>query len=355
MALSYKAENDTSEAIAVRKYTHKSKNKIVYYTDNPELKPITKDDITVEHLEIMFGKTKTRYPKHHDALKHELLEKLTDDISKSRPMQVMRINDKSHFFPLPNALDETRQFWYFAGRAGSGKSTTARKLASIYMHFGIPQERIILICNKDDPEYGKIATFRSIHDFVEIDKDNDYEKKMDLYKEKKIKFKHKKQKYSPEERIELEFLIEKLKPEKSKEKGFRISKTFKEFTKDKEPSLFIFDDIEAMNDKESKKAWWLANYIGVSERKANVNVIFLSHQLTKSHITRDVLNEASHYVLFKTTQAKQLSYFSREYLKYPRHDTDRLLKSHKNLSRYGYLVINKLQNSVITEKEIYLL
>ena len=355
MALSYNKLDQTSRPIAIRKYTHTSKNKTVFFTENPEDKPVGKGDVTVEHLENMFGKTAIRYPKHHDELRDRLLDTISDDMSKKRPMNILKIGDKSEFVILPMSEKDQVRNIYIAGRAGSGKSTLAIKLTTTFTLLGIPKSRIILICNKKDPKFEEISTYRDINDFVEIDKDNNYDTLMALYIEKKIRFKHKKKQFDPDKRLALEIEIEKLKPIKQdKQKGYKITDAFKKFVEGGKPSLFVFDDIEAMDTKNRDKAFFLANYVGISERKNNVNVIFISHQMTKSHLTRDLLNEASDYILFKTTQAKQLSYFSREYLKFPREVTTRLLNTHKELSRYGFMLINKIHNYVITEKKCFL-
>lgn len=355
MALSYEKLDETSRIIALRKYTHTKKNKSVFFTENPEDKPVGKGDVTLEHLENMFGKTAVRYPKHHDELKDKLLDMISEDMSKKRPMNILKIEDKSVFIPIPVSEEDQVRNIYIAGRQGSGKSTFARKLITAFTLLGIPKQRIVLICNKADPKYDPIANHRDINDFVEVDKDNNYEAQMALYTEKKIRFKHKKKQFEPEKRLALEIEIEKLKPRRQdKSKGYKITDTFKKFVASGKPSLFIFDDIEAMDTKPQEKAFFLANYVGISERKNKVNSIFIAHQMTKSHLTRDLLNEASDYVIFKTTQAKQLGYFSREYLKFPREVTTRLLGTHKELSRYGFMMINKIHNYVITEKKVFL-
>jgi len=355
MALSYDKSPD-SNAIAMRKYyKNKERNKLVYYTENNDQKPITKDDITLEHLEFKFGKTETRYAKNHDALKEKLIELINDDLSNQRPMQTLKINDSGEFIPLVFNLNGQRWVIYVSGMAGSGKSTWSRQMIKVFSLMGIPKSRIFFICNKEDPEFAKMSTYVDIDDMVKVDGDGDYETQMAIYKEKKIKFKHRKSEFSPEEQMEMEIALDKMKPtRKAKTKGYKITKKFEDMVDKNNPTLFVLDDIEAFDSIREAKSYFLANYIAVSERKNNVNMIVIQHHLTNSHKTRTLLNESTDVVVFKKTQPKALMYFMRNYLQWDKSQTQRLMSVHKELSRFGYIMINRTFHGVVSNKIMYL-
>lgn len=355
--LSYDKLTDKSFEIALRKYTHTKRNKIVYYTPNASAPPIPlENEITAEDLENEFGKTATRYPKHFSKLKQELIARISDDVMNMTPLNTLRINDKSEFVPMVNSIKSERYGWFITAPSGSGKTHFALRLLDFYLFEGISKKRIFLICNKDDPKYRGKAQFVNISEFVESDRNESYEAKMDKYREMKIRYRHKRKNYSPEERIELEIELEKLKPTaEDKSKGFQVTQKFKKLISSKEPSVFVFDDIEALPSTEMRKAYYLAGIIGDSERKTNVNLIFLHHKLVKGKETIKILEECSHIVVFKRSRGGSIQYMLDKYLALGLKTRKRILNSKAKLKDYQYLMICTRDDYVMTSKEIYLI
>ena len=112
-------------------------------------------------------------------------------------------------------------------------------------------------------------------------------------------------------------------------------------------SFVIFDDIDAIDDKDEEKAiHTLMNDIAVTGRKHKdgqgcISMAFLTHYITNYKKTRLILNEAMYYVLYpQSTSTNSLYYILHRYLGMNRDEIRKLKKLgrwvvvHKNFPNY---------------------
>lgn len=340
MSLSYNSL-DNSKAIALRAYyKNKSRQKIVYLNDKKET--LEYEKITSDMLADIFGKTSSRYPKHHDKLKNELLSN-----TEEMPYSEIRIDDNSHFDVLPPTMDEERQIYYVSGQSGAGKSYFARKLLDLYKKLGY--KNIFVITTVKDDEYEKYGSFLDINNLVDSDS-LDYEDALEKYKEMKIKLKHKKKLFNNiDDRIALECEVEKLKPKKGNHvQNFKTTDGYnKLITK---PSVFVFDDVESLGKAEYDKVLWLMNKQATTGRHNHINMVIISHLTTFGMQSRTLLNESHMYILFSRTLPRAIDYLLENYLdlsKQHRRKIKDMLKSSR------FVAVNRLDKYVVSEKKIF--
>jgi hypothetical protein len=251
-------------------------HKILYLNDSKSVMDKTKkreniDTRPYEHLlkgyttrekTIMLMKAQEAYVKGIDEelfLGTEIEKKILHEMNNSENKNTMvRLPPESSFrlIHTNSKKIETRQIYYIAGPSGSGKSWIARGLAESYIK-AYPDRKVYLISHLAKDET------------------------LDNMKGGKCI------------RLNLDRLVQS--PPKLEEM---------------KNSLFIFDDYDALENKQHTKVVFdLITTIATEGRHESISMCCLSHYLTNYSKTRLILSEASHFVLYpQSTGSKPLSY-----------------------------------------------
>lgn len=236
---------DKGLPVAFLKYSpHSKKNKIISL-DEENKKSLDPEEITHDHLELLYGKEKIKRRKAEERMKQELIKELREhSILKDE----FRVKDKEgKLYPIPD-INKERTVWFLSGQSGSGKSYLSAELLNYYRKAGI--KKIFIFTLKPDPKFGK-AIYLNIDNIVKPTSNRQYQKSMDDYKKAKMKFRYKKKEMMEEgadldDIIDLELEIENMKPSKEKKIESYEIKDIKKFEKDIHDSVFLFDDYESI-------------------------------------------------------------------------------------------------------------
>lgn len=314
--------------VAVKKYSPHSKKNQIISLDNDNKQGLNPEDIEMEHLELIYGKEKTKRKKSAMRLKEELIKDLEDDAILQAEC---RTKDDAKLEPLPDYnLDQA--VWFLSGPGGSGKSYFSTMLMNTYRRLGI--KKIFVITTEKDDKFGKV-NYLNVNDIIVPVKNSQYLKDLDKYKKAKMKFKYKKKELIDEgadldDIIELEIEIENMKPKQPKNTESYQIKDKEQFRKQRTNSLFLFDDYENDDQGEKyKKICFLRDFLLTNGRHTSTNLIICNH-LTNPKGGRLILSEAHYYVLFNKATDYTRNYFLEKYLGFDKDQRRRIKRSLKS-------------------------
>lgn len=197
---------------------------------------------------------------------------------------------------IPQDVEDQVHCFYIAGPQGCGKSTFIGNLLNWYMEF-FPDMPIYLFSRKDSDE--------ALDNIPELN------------------------------RIQLN--------EKFLE--YPIEEALNDFA----DSIVVFDDIESIPDKTiKKKVYDLQNDLIKTGRSSNITVIATNHQIRDWKKTRDLLNEASHIILFPKANWGNVECFLRKHLNIGK----RYINMVKNLDGRWICYHGRFPNLIMSPYEI---
>ena len=290
--LSFKQSEDAIVVGMFQHLTHKSKNRIVFYS------PTADGD---------------------DAL--------------NRPY------DHGEFVPfMPSSVDGDRVVYYLFGASGSGKSTLAQKINKLYDKISI---KSYIISPIQDSNYK--AKHLQIDQLVAVHEDDQSRKKK--YEEMKIRFKYKKQMIEDLDQLcEMEIALNDMKPSvNEKEASYEFTPYYKK--KISKPTLFVFDDNEA---QESDRLTYLMNNQLICGRHDNISMLILNHLGNKGHQTRNMINESNIFI-FLGSFSRYINYFLREYLQLT---NLQIREIHKLLNNSRYVAIYRNPRIILSQNKM---
>lgn len=343
----------------------------VYYDDdiNNEVF-IDKDKITDEVLREVYTYDELDSQKKRNKKRDELYNKLTEKNYKHITNYLSIDSGKSKYFPIPWVHDTGRDCIYISGVSGGGKSYFTNKMIFNWKkHLGA-KKIYVIAPPKNEATYGKLA---NIDDFVKFgsgeheDEEDEYNEMVRIYKENKIRFKHKKKLLKdedPDALMELEIMLENSKPPtkaefnkkksaKAQKFGLKLTPKFEKIVN----SLFVFDDWEIMNESDQRKCEFLINYLLEGGRKDGNSIVIIRHRANAGAGTARMIAECNSFVIFSKTLPRNNRYLLEKYLELDKEQIHRILQLfHKrNPHRSRWAFINRSENMVISEKKIMLI
>lgn len=281
---------------------------------------------------LQYGKTQTRYMKH------------TRDLTLSNHIDLLKKpNTKGEFVPF--YIPDERFVHVINGKSGSGKSFKAKKLAELYGKLGL---KLYIITPKPD-DWAKYGEVVNVNDLVVNSTDKEYANQLKEYEEARLRLKYAKKQYKDTEMlIKLEMKVNELKPTKTgKDKAeYKFTDMYKGLLY--KPSLWIYDDTEALDEKAKLK--FIQNSQLLTGRSAFCNMIIINHLTTNAHDTRILLIEGHVFTLYEMSKINY--YFLETYLRLDKKVinliTDLLQEFPKD--EYPFVSIN-INHNVITTKD----
>ena len=250
---------------------------------------------------------------------------------------------KGSFFPFyPQNEEGERNIHYIFGRSGSGKSFLAKQLSKWYTKMKV---KVFIVSPIKDSAYS--GTFVKLEDLVTIDRDTDLEEQKNKYERAKIKLRYaKKQKLDPELLMAMEMALLELKPP-SKGKHKVLHKTTEKYHKMiQKPTLFIYDDTEAVSDQGALDYLRTAQLL--TGRHHHINMIVINHQANSGMKTRHIVNESNMFTFFKPWN-RYTAYFCKMYLQLE----PRMVQKVKSmLSDSRRVTVYKNEQVVLSENEM---
>lgn len=287
-------DNGDGKIVALFQSYHNKNRRMVYLTKRTGSKQYSfGEQRLLKALE--HGKSAVRYKKH------------VDDLQLNTNMDILQKPDTQGAF-LPFYIPEERFVHVINGKGGSGKSYKTKLLAELYGKIGL---KVYIVSPKPD-DWAKYGTVVKIDELVVNNSDKSYEEQLQVYEEAKLRFKHaKKELKDPEMLIKLELKVNQMKPKKATKKqvAFKFTDKYKELLK--EPTLWVYDDTEALD--ETAKLKFIQNSQLLTGRSAFVNMIIINHLTTNGHDTRLLLIEGHIFTLFEMSKINR--YFLETYLR----------------------------------------
>lgn len=225
--------------------------------------------------------------------------------SRKKTAEIDFSNTQLQLLPILSNDNEQRDVMVIFGASGSGKSYLSNQIATMYHVFN-PTKKIYFISNNNYMEDKALThsmyTFLKLNELIET--------------------------YAEKEEIE----------------------DFKNSSVDYKNSLIVFDDIDFDRDVESKKIFFsFLNIILKFKRKANISVIFTTHDVTDFMYTRPLFNEMTCYISFSGDLKNRSNRVYKDYLKLTSQELDKIANNQSS----RWTCVKTRYKLVITEKEIY--
>lgn len=319
-------------AIALFNAYHKKYSKFVFYTDGPRVDELSDED-RAELMKFQHG-SDARYKSNWDKLPLD------------NKLSIIRSPAKGTFVPFfPMNQENERNIHYIFGRSGSGKSYLAKQLSQFYSKM---KTNVYLVTPIPDDDYaGKNLPLASL---VEINSASNYEKQKKKYEKARIKLKYAKRggELDDDVLMAMELAVLDLKPVKGK--STNLYKTTDKYKKllEKGPSLFIYDDTEAISDQPALD--YLRTQQLLTGRHHHISMIIINHMSNSGNRTRNIINESNQFTFFRPFN-RYTHYFLKEYLQFNGKQIAQaksMLKSSRYVSVYKNESILLAQNKMLS-------
>lgn len=340
--------NEEGIPVAMKFISDRSKNNKILYLDESQTAYLDPEDITKDHLEIIYGKDAIRRKVGEKRMKQQLIKDIKGHGILKDEVRIKEGNAK--FKALPD-IDMERMVWFLSGQSGSGKSYFSAELINTYKKLGV--KNIYIITSVPDEKFGK-AIYIDIDKLVVSSQNKTYAEKMKDYKEAKLRYKYKKAQLIEEganidDIIALELEIDEMKPIKDKKvDSFEIAD--KKFNEKYGNSLWLFDDYENINAQKLKKITFLRDHLLTTGRHIHANMIICNH-LTNFVGARLILAETHAFVLFNKGTRRSKDYFLNNYVGM---DKQQIKRVHKELQKSRWVCIIPQKKYALYQKLIYL-
>lgn len=232
-----------------------------------------------------------------------------------------------------------RTIWFVAGKSGSGKSYLANQLLQPMRKLG----HNAFVLSGVDASYASTsfpgAKAVDIDQCVQLDNSADLK-----YRELKIRYKIKKKKMTDEEKIRMEVAIDRMKDSLTK-KNYLETQLYGMMVK--QPSIFIWDDLESHPDK---RVHWLRTQQLIMGRHRKISMVVINHLPKNGCRTgaRECINEAHVYVLM-APWAKQTNSFLKTYCMFG----ETMIQACKDLLKKSrYIAIYRDHNFIVAQHRI---
>lgn len=238
------------------------------------------------------------------------------------------------FFTNPTG----RTIYYVAGRSGSGKSFLAKEQCKFFQKLGINCFVITGMHGESESSFPG-AKILDIDELVDLD--NSQEK---LYREMKIRYKHKKKGLDSEQKVQFEIHLDQLKDD-LKKKNFRETLAYHQLVS--RPSFWIYDDLENSKDE---RIHWLRTQALIMGRRRGINMCVINHLPKNGCKTgaREVILE-SHVYIMMAPFSRQVESFLKTYMSF---DDTMLRAVRELLCQSRYVAVYRDLNYLIAQHRI---